>query len=144
MKKMEFFEKPKAIEKEYAKEELENERMRMESKKEEEMKKKENGESYSVHFDFINPKDLTEKELKISLMYQENLAKEDVFLEESLKRDEELKMIIIAIQNEDSKEMLEHPEDSRGESRENFDEYLLNKLNNSHLQKQLRLESIRK
>lgn len=131
-------------EKEYAKEELENERMRMKSKKEEEMKKKENGESYSVHFDFINPEDLTEKELKASLMYQENLLKEDAFLEESLKRDEELKRMIIAIQSEDSKEMRDHPEDSKGASRENFDEYLLNKLNNSHMQKQLRLEDIRK
>lgn len=137
------FEKPKA-EKEYTKEELENERMRIKNKKEEEMKKKENGESYSVHFDFINPEDLTEKELKISLMYQENLLKEDSFLENSLKRDEELKRMIIAIQSEDSKEMREHPEDPKGASRENFDEYLLNKLNNSHMQKQLRLESIRK
>lgn len=137
------FEKIKT-EKEYTKEELENERMRIRNKKAEEMKKKENGESYSVHFDFINPEDLTEKELKASLMYQENLANEDAFLEESLNRDEELKRMIIAIQNEDSKEMREHPEDSKGASRENFDEYLLNKLNNSHMQKQLRLEDIRK
>lgn len=136
-------EKQKA-EKEYTKEELEKERIRVKNKKEEEIKKKENGESYSVHFDFINPEDLTEKELKISLIYQDNLAKEDDFLEESLKRDEELKKMIIAMQSEDSKEMREHPESLKGVSRENFDEYLLNKLNNNHIQKQLRLEDIRK
>lgn len=143
MEKIGFFEQLKTR-KEHTKEELENERARIKNKKEEETRKKDKGESYGVHFDFINPEDLTEKELRASLMYQENLVKEDTFLEESLKRDEELKMIIIAIQNEDSKEMREHPEDPKGASRENFDEYLLNKLNNDHIQKQLRLEDIRK
>lgn len=143
MEKIGFFERPKT-KKEYTKEELENERARMKNKKEEEIKKKDKGESYNVHFDFINPEDLTEKELEVSLMCQENLANEDAFLEESLRRDDELKKIIIAIQSEDSKEMREHPEDLKGASRENFDEYLLNKLNNSHMQKQLMLENIRK